>query len=84
METKQHGAIRQMMKESIEKPNGITVARAYQIAIDYLESENEAMDLLTSDKCNFSKSEINYMLYQKEYKKNYYNKSKALNPVHAF
>lgn len=71
METKEFGAIRHMMKESIEKPNGITLNRAYQIAIDYMENEDKAVDLLTSESCGFSKSEINYMLYQKEYQKNY-------------
>ncbi len=76
METVKHGAIRHMMKESINKPNGITLSRAYQIAVEYLENEDDAVSLLTSDKCNFNRSEINEMLRMKAYNKKYYQQLK--------
>ena len=84
-ETKEYAAVRHMMKESISNPQGITVGRAYKIAIDYLEDEQQAIDLLTSERCSYTQAEINYMLYQKEYRKNYYQKQiKASNQVNAF
>lgn len=86
METIQYGAVRHMMKESISKPNGITLARAYEIAINYMQNQDAAIELLTSDKCKFTKNEVNDMLYQKNYQKKYYQKqkSKALNHASAF
>jgi hypothetical protein len=82
-ETKQFAAVRHMMKESMAKPNGITVGKAYKIATDYLDSEDEVIDLLTSEKCNYSLSEINYVKYQKEYKKQN-QQLKASSVVSAF
>lgn len=80
IEAKQHRAVNVMMRESLEKPKGISAGRAYEIAINHLDDHDLAIELLTSDRCGYSTYEINIVMYQK----NYYQSHKASNQVNAF
>ena len=78
IESKKKRTVRILREESIQRKKGITILKAYMIALEHLGSHDEAVDLLLTDECGYQPYEINAALSKSR------KYSKALNPESAF